>query len=225
MDKLKEWKAPLRYEPKPPPNIQADKARDVYSTAPLASNTTRMIRLLPQREHSSNTPIQCELIDYHLSEPSGEKHIYEALSYTWDSGLPSQSIMLNGHAFSVTGNLHAALWHLRDRQLERVLWVDAICINQADGKEKEKQIPLMRTIYAQAARVIVWLGPPLEDRGDEALRNIRLLAQAGAQAAVRGEELTPECVGVEYDECDMLLRRDWFRRVWVSVFVCPTCIS
>lgn len=185
---------------------------------PLASNTTRMIRLLPQREHS-NAPIKCELFDYHLSEPSGEKHLYEALSYVWGSAtsLPAQSITLNGRAFSVAGNLHAALWHLRDRQLERVLWIDAICINQADKKEKEKQIPLMRTIYAQAARVIVWLGPPSSDRGDEALRNIRLLAQARARAGGRREGPTPRCVGVEHDGCVMVLRRDWFRRMWVRV--------
>lgn len=196
--------------------LQADQARDIYPTTPLAPNTTRMIRLLPQQEeHSSNTPIKCELFDYHLSEPSGgEKHIYEALSYVWDSELPSQSITLNGHAFLVTGNLHAALWHLRDRQLERVLWVDALCINQADSGEKERQLPLMRTIYAQAARVVVWLGPPLDLCGDEALRNIRLLARARA----RGRRPAPrDVVGKEYEGCVMVLRRDWFRRIWVRV--------
>jgi hypothetical protein len=188
-----------------------------------------MVRLLPQREHSSNTPIQCELIDYDLSESTGGKqHIYEALSYVWDSDLSPQAITLNGCAFSVTGNLHAALWNLRDRQLERVLWVDALCINQGDNKEKETQIPLMRSIYAQAARVIVWLGPPLEDHGDEALRHIRLLAQAQARAraGAHGEAPTLRGVGVELDGCAMLLRRDWFRRVWVSVFVFPpTCVQ
>lgn len=170
-----------------------------------------MIRLLPQREH--NTPIKRELFDYSLSETSGEKHIYEALSYVWGNVLKSQSITLNGCAFSVTENLNAALWNLRDRQPEQVLWVDAICINQEDKNEKEKQIPLMRTIYAQAGRVIVWLGPSL-DHGDEALQNIRLLARTGT----RGERPTPRCLAMEYDRCVMGLRRDWFRRMWVRCF-------
>jgi len=150
-----------------------------------------MIRLLPQREQS--TPIKCELCDYGLSETSGEKHIYGALSYVWGSGLNSQSITLNDCAFSVTENLHAALWHLRDRQLERLLWVDAIYIG----------------------RVIVWLGP-LDEHGEEALQNIRLLAQVGARArgghgATPSQSLAVECS----DRCVVLLRRDWFRRMWI----------
>jgi hypothetical protein len=40
-----------------------------------------------------------------------------------------------------------------------LLRVNSICINQEDQKEKSKQIPLMRDIYATAKSVLVWLGP------------------------------------------------------------------
>jgi hypothetical protein len=40
----------------------------------------------------------------------------------------------------------------------RVLWLDAICINQEDNAEKSIQVPLMRQIYQQASQVCVYLG-------------------------------------------------------------------
>lgn len=203
MPNFTEWKARIRRRAKPHPKFQP---HDVYSATPLTPNTTRVIRLLPQREPTT-TQIKCELFTYNLSgKQSGERHLYEAVSYVWGTGPRCHSITLNNCAFPVTENLHAALWHLRDQQLERVLWVDAVCINQDDNKEKERQIPLMRTIYAQAGRVIVWLGLPLDGHGDQALGNIR---QAGGEGLTVMED--------DYTSVMVLLRRDWFRRMWVSM--------
>ncbi|KAF3004767.1 hypothetical protein E8E13_001344 [Curvularia kusanoi] len=39
-----------------------------------------------------------------------------------------------------------------------LLWADAICINQADLSERGDQVQLMREIYSNAMRVIIWLG-------------------------------------------------------------------
>src|SRR5699024_9944047 len=103
-----------------------------------------------------------KLFNYALSQKGGRGHLYGALSYVWGIDVKPQSIMLDGCTFPVTSNLHAALINLRDHQIDRVLWVDAISINQDDQDEKSKQIPLMRTIYAQAAHVIVWLGEAME---------------------------------------------------------------
>lgn len=56
----------------------------------------------------------------------------------------------------------------------RYLWVDAICIDQADDKEKMEQVNLMSRIYRRAALVHVWLGLEDEDTklASEALRKI-----------------------------------------------------
>jgi hypothetical protein len=50
------------------------------------------------------------------------------------------------------------LRHLRKREKQRFLWIDAICINQNDNKEKACQVQLMGEIYQQAENVHVWLG-------------------------------------------------------------------
>lgn len=55
------------------------------------------------------------------------------------------------------------LHRLRDTEDRRLLWIDAICINQQCDKEKTSQVKIMGQIYRNAARVIVWLGDETED--------------------------------------------------------------
>lgn len=166
---------------------------------------TRMIHLLPHEDR--NAPIECKLFDYDLSQRRDQSHIYEALSYCWESKMKPEFVTLNGFFFSVTKNLYNALLHLRDRQLERTLWIDAMCINQGDMDEKSKQIPLMRIIYAQAGDVIVWLGDGRED-GDKVLKRIHCLAEPGEYSTTYFSE-------EDRVACLKLLQRDWFRRIWV----------
>lgn len=163
-----------------------------------------MIRLLPDED--KDAPIRCELFSYNLSRSSNGGHLYEALSYVWGSPARSRSIILNGCPFPITESLHTALLHLRDSQLDRVLWVDAISINQDDDGEKSKQIPLMRMIYAQARRVVVWLGES-QEYGDRALFQLDLLG--------RQKKISVRVGGKVREKCEKLLQRDWFRRIWV----------
>ena len=38
------------------------------------------------------------------------------------------------------------------------MWIDAICIDQSNLREKSSQILLMRDIYSSCQRVVIWLG-------------------------------------------------------------------
>ena len=90
---------------------------------------------------------------------------YVALSYTWGpSGQPNR-ILLNGQHFLIRQNLSDALQQIqRSKLVEKFLWVDAICINQGENEdalqERSVQITLMKQIYEQAAKILVWLGKP-----------------------------------------------------------------
>ncbi|KAB8253517.1 heterokaryon incompatibility protein-domain-containing protein [Aspergillus pseudonomiae] len=192
----------------------------LYSTLRLEPNTTRLVRLLPPER--DDVQIRCELFNYILPERSGRKHLYEALSYVWGSGSKPCTISLNGIAFPVTQNLYTALSHLRDPQLERTIWVDAICIDQDNGDEKSIQIPLMRAIYAQADRVIVWLGEAIED-GDKALKTIHRLAE---DQSLQDKSLLAQSQKTSNNACLRLLQREWFQRIWVLQEVgVARCIS
>lgn len=76
-----------------------------------------------------------------------------------DSG-EKETIQLNGGE----GNIRENLWQFLECQKARpdlrqnLVWIDALCINQADIHERNHQVSLMELIYKKADSVIVWLG-------------------------------------------------------------------
>jgi hypothetical protein len=67
---------------------------------------------------------------------------------------------IDGTIMEITPNLYYALQALQQKQTPRVLWVDAVCINQNDNRDKETQICKMEEIYRSANHVAVYLGEP-----------------------------------------------------------------
>lgn len=59
----------------------------------------------------------------------------------------------------VTRNLEQALRALRLPDRDRLLWVDALCINQNDDVERGRQVRIMGQIYQNCVRDLLWLGP------------------------------------------------------------------
>ncbi|EJT69137.1 hypothetical protein GGTG_13246 [Gaeumannomyces tritici R3-111a-1] len=181
----------------------------------LPKDSVRLLRLLPHQDENSR--IECQLITCSILD-SEKTHPYEALSYVWGSEKNRLPIHIDGVKQLVQANLHRALLHLRDCFVERILWIDAICINQKDNEEKGQQVQSMAKIYAKASRVIVWLADP-PDNGDQADNGNQ--ADSGDQAleAIRtaAEE---QRVDSQLDERKQqvilsLLRRKWFQRIWV----------
>jgi hypothetical protein len=58
----------------------------------------------------------------------------------------------------VTKNLSLALRNLRYNHQDRIVWTDAICIDQANHKERGRQVLQMAFIYEKAEQMIIWLG-------------------------------------------------------------------
>ncbi|KAK3352266.1 heterokaryon incompatibility protein-domain-containing protein, partial [Lasiosphaeria hispida] len=174
-----------------------------YSRLP-SSGRIRLLRLMPHEQE--NAGVECQLISYPLRDSSEGTNMYEALSYVWGDTNNHRSISIDKHNVKVTPNLHAALLHLRDPFFERVLWVDAICINQNDPDEKGHQVGSMANTYAKAGRVIVWLGEAA-DGSDQSIEDIRV---AGI------ERHRPLSINITRLEAIFaLLRRPWFERIWV----------
>lgn len=46
------------------------------------------------------------------------------------------------------------------------LWVDAICIDQKNLREKESQVSMMDSVFGGAEKVVVWLGKDMSDFDD-----------------------------------------------------------
>ncbi|KAK1241087.1 hypothetical protein MKX08_001061 [Trichoderma sp. CBMAI-0020] len=112
----------------------------------------RVLSLAPSANLSD--PIHVELLVVKLAD----KPFFNALSYVWGTSTERLSITCNGEQFDVTENLDSALRHLRSEDNERILWIDAICINQKDDSERGYQVGLMKDIYRMANTVVIWLG-------------------------------------------------------------------
>lgn len=84
---------------------------------------------------------------------------YVALSYAWGKKSSDDPVLhVNGHALQIRASLWQALEELTTHSNTIRLWVDQICIDQDNKTEQEQQVRLMSRIYAQAKRVIGWLG-------------------------------------------------------------------
>ena len=178
-----------------------------HSSLSPGDGSIRLLRLMPNRDETA--VIECQLLNYTLESGKGT-HLYEALSYVWGNPDETVPILIGDHYFKVTKNLHAALLRLRNHYFERIIWVDAICINQADDQEKALQVQNMGKIYDQASRVIIWFGEGTDD-SDQAFEDIRNAAEDEvtdtSEEANRSEEAN--------EAIFKLLERSWFRRIWV----------
>ncbi|KAF2434246.1 HET-domain-containing protein [Tothia fuscella] len=158
----------------------------------------------------------------HLSRQRFQWGDYAALSYVWGDENVTRTIILNDQEVQVTANLAQALQAFRDDEEfdhRFKLWVDALCINQKDLKERARQIRKMRNIYGSAWTVVAWLG----DESDESSCALQLLRDfAAVSEADRGKEVE-EALKTDLDlfgKCGWLalekfMRRSYWRRMWV----------
>lgn len=92
---------------------------------------------------------------------------YETVSYTWggeeDDSTPCRLVFVGPHwdVLLQTANCWHMLRYVRPRLGIRLVWIDAICINQDDPAERALQVSNMRSVYQQCSRVIIYLGADL----------------------------------------------------------------
>jgi hypothetical protein len=163
----------------------------LYSSLPVASKA-RTIRLLdlddlPQWSKrvggtSNDIPLTGTLRVVSLETcPS-----FAALSYVWGrSSSPSDAILCGNVEIEITSNCRDALRQLRQRYGSMTIWVDAICVNQKDEREKSSQLPLMEEIYTWARQVYVWLGNGNE-KSDRAMSYLTKLALRNPSMCLAG---------------------------------------
>lgn len=157
----------------------------------------------------------------------GEVTEYKTLSYAWGDPTATEIIRIDGHEFSVTQNLNAALRNIRKQNprpesredwCPTFWWIDAICINQSDISERSQQVNLMTRIYRKAAGVHIWLGEASED-SDLAMSLARQLGEPAYQGPGVHDVTFPQVSEgqrvANWKALIALLERSWWARVWV----------
>ena len=188
-----------------------------YSYIPVSDSVIRLLSLVPGNK---NDPLRGSFEQGHVGTLPKKK--YEALSYSWGPQDKPCYIELVEGRIPITFSLHGALVRLRGKSKGRLLWADAICINQDDIVERSQQILLMPQIYSSAFRVVAYLGEEA-DGSDLALQLLKNIGETDfsslPELAVTPEWLEesglpgfkdPKWIALEAFWC-----RPWFQRIWV----------
>ncbi|KAI0384080.1 HET-domain-containing protein [Hypomontagnella monticulosa] len=131
-----------------------ENTEDAYEYSTSLDSTAGEVRVLEILPGTEDDPIKCHLKVCNLNDDD----IPEVLSYVWGKIWSDERISVDGKSFRVTKNLFESLRGLRNPDVSRTIWIDAICINQADNEEKTGQVRLMGDIYSKAKQTIIWLG-------------------------------------------------------------------
>ncbi|KAI5925165.1 heterokaryon incompatibility protein-domain-containing protein [Camillea tinctor] len=227
-----------------------------YSFYQPLDQSQKEIRLVTISPGDFNEPLHCTLVRH---SDSWAETSYESLSYCWgDLGdttcitlrhnygsladPTSESDKCNEQKFNITKNLDQALRYLRFEDKPRVLWIDALCINQGSIRERNYAIPFMVDVYRSAECVLVFLG---EERQSEHFQGmwdlLNMLNAAVERAGVKPLwqhqdidktldeiKIVPRIEGTGSDSglttfrmhmsmifSEFFNKFPWFRRVWV----------
>ncbi|KAF6220712.1 hypothetical protein HO133_003145 [Letharia lupina] len=200
-----------------------------YQYSPLKEDLNEIrVLILQPGDFTADLHISIHKVGLTLDAPP----IYEALSYVWGTTDNPVDIKIGpsgSDRLAITQNLAVALPYLRYQDKIRTLWIDAICVNQQDLRERSSQVKKMADIYRLADRAVVWLGT----EKDNSAHVLRILSQLSSEIKVdydfatmspASSDSVPDwsdlSLSLPYnvDEiCNIasLLNRAWFSRLWV----------
>jgi hypothetical protein len=105
----------------------------------------------------------------------------------WGDAKERTPVQINNQTLRIGNNLRKALLNLRNLKDPRVLWVDAICINQEDDDERSAQVAIMGDIYRQAKRTVIWLRDHIEGTTVSTKKALSMLQDLADEAISLGQ--------------------------------------
>ncbi|KAK1447352.1 hypothetical protein CMEL01_09191 [Colletotrichum melonis] len=146
--------------------------------------------------------------------------------------MPDARIECDGVGIVVGGELFRALRRMRSKEGGEPLriWVDALCINQQDLKERNEHVKVMGRVYAGASRTRVWLGESTE-MDFHAVRTLYAISEIFDDIFVHRKVVdlasatmheiqwhfhnNADTNRLEWGLLADLLNRSWFKRTWI----------
>ena len=196
-----------------------DSAGHLYQ--PLAQDQ-KEIRLLKLRAGVRSAPVECVLSTVSLLDIP--KPVYETISYCWGDESVRDTISVNGRELDVPSSAKNALLRMRDALQERILWIDAICIDQQNFDERAQQVSIMGDVYFRGQRCLVYIG---EDEGiaHEVFKGIHIVLDDAremtedftnwqdfiARDKMETRSQTPPSCKPDWEVLEKFYGRPWFR--------------
>ncbi|KAF2111071.1 hypothetical protein BDV96DRAFT_650180 [Lophiotrema nucula] len=195
--------------PRAPKLTMLSPTRYAYRSLQPVRREIRLLQLLPSEDFDARLHGRIE----HVSLDDKDHRPYEALSYVWGDPEARDEIYIADSLVRTTKNLGLALRHLRRSIEPRILWIDAVCINQEDNMEKGSQIRQMTSIYSSAQRVVAWLG-----ESDQSLCCPWQSCKGHGKSETL-EKWAERCDHAKplrwyHEMVNNILGRPWFKRLW-----------
>jgi hypothetical protein len=110
--------------------IRPPRSTEPYTSSELPSaDGIRLLKMIPG---SRGDPILCSLCVTRLAQLDS----YAALSYCWGKPVFEHAVLCDGTEIRVTENLYLALQRLRLSHADRLVWIDALCTDQSNIRER-----------------------------------------------------------------------------------------
>jgi len=132
---------------------------DLYAPLSRKRKQIRVLDLYPAQEPED--PLKGALRRVRLRDE--EVGAYETISYVWGDPHIRGSISLNKRLHSIPLTAAEALRRMRYTDRRRTLWIDSVCINQADMLERERQVAMMGQVFSHGQGNLIYLGAGSED--------------------------------------------------------------
>ncbi|KAI0880333.1 heterokaryon incompatibility protein-domain-containing protein [Annulohypoxylon maeteangense] len=179
---------------------------NMYQYHELRKMDFRLVRLFATKMST----IKCQIIHESLISPPK----YTAISYAWGDVDDKKEIQVNDITVPVTASLFGALQAVRERGEDKLVWVDALCINQQSRDERNQQVGLMTGIYAQAEEVAIWLGPE-ENNSNLAIEFLEELRSEQGFPDQISDLISSPNKEQAIRAMVLLFQRDYWNRLWV----------
>ena len=172
---------------------------------------TRLFRIL-----RTSPKLEVESHNFSLNELPP----YVAISHRWGQESASKTMSCNGHLLMVKPSLVECILDVSIFTQIEWFWLDAICINQNDEKEKATQVSMLWKLFGDAESVMVYLG--------EADGYTKIAAAAFRQCAELRLTQIPDA---KLHAITTIWQKPWFSRLWTMqeailalniLFICGT---
>jgi hypothetical protein len=214
-----------------PPDL---KCYDAFQYEKLGDTPSIRLLFFEDRDHDNPCFIKMRIEEVAL----GQLPAFNALSYVWGDYRPPLlqqfnskrvhwrfPILCNGKRIEITYNLFCCLRRLSVAENQILsdlrsmpLWIDQLCINQADDDEKSKQVAMMDEIYAASQAVLSWLGEGgnMTTEAADLINDLSLVPMD----CIEGPDFDPAAFVEQFSSDSWLslgsiVARPYFKRVWI----------
>lgn len=171
-----------------------------------------------KRSAKASSTLKCRL--EHVSLLDEPKLSYYSVSYCWGENPPLAKIILNGKEALVPSSAIGALstvCHPVHGKRDLPVWIDAICINQADDLEKGHQVAMMAEIYSKASEVLIWLGDA-DDSTESGIEAINAVVTARSNGTRVDQHFFPDMNS--WVNLTKVFDSPYFGRLWPVQEIC-----